>query len=432
VIKGLEKLYRHWIWIFDFCYLCEFLNKKSFAVMELLAQRIQNLSESETLAMTRRSRELTAKGIDVINLSIGEPDFNTPEHIKEAAIRAIKENHTHYPPVAGYAELKKAICEKLKRDNDLEYQPDQIVVSTGAKHSLANAIISLVNPGEEVIIPAPYWVSYREMVKLARGTAVVVPAYVENDFKITPEQLEDAITPKTKVLMYSSPCNPTGSVYSRDELMALAEVIAQHPDIIVISDEIYELINFDCHHESIAQFNHIRDRVIVVNGVSKGFAMTGWRVGYMAAPTWIAKACDKLQGQMTSATSSISQYATIEAMKTDPKTSLELRDMIFTFRQRRNRLKEMLNVIPGLKTNMPKGAFYFFPNISSYFGKSYKGQLIQNATDLSMYLLDVGHVAVVPGDAFGNPNCIRISYATSMELLEKAMARLAEALSQLK
>lgn len=400
--------------------------------MELLAQRILNLSESETLAMTRRSRELISKGIDVINLSIGEPDFNTPEHIKEAAIRAIHENKTHYPPVAGYPELKKAICEKLKRDNDLEYLPEQIVVSTGAKHSLANAIISLVDPGEEVIIPAPYWVSYKEMVKLARGISVIIPATVDNDFKITPKQLEDAITPKTKVLMYSSPCNPTGSVYSREELRGLAEVIARYPNILIISDEIYELINFDCHHESIAQFDFIKDQVILVNGVSKGFAMTGWRVGYMAAPLWIAKACDKLQGQMTSATSSIAQYATMEAMKTDPKTSLDIRDMIFTFRQRRNRLKELLKSIPGLKTNMPQGAFYFFPNISWYYGKSYQGKLIKNATDLSMYLLDVAHVAVVPGDAFGNPNCIRISYATSMELLEEAVLRLRMALSELK
>ncbi len=399
--------------------------------MELLAQRILNLSESETLAMTRRSRELISKGIDVINLSIGEPDFNTPEHIKEAAIRAIHENKTHYPPVAGYPELKKAICEKLKRDNDLEYLPEQIVVSTGAKHSLANAIISLVDPGEEVIIPAPYWVSYKEMVKLARGISVIIPATVDNDFKITPKQLEDAITPKTKVLMYSSPCNPTGSVYSREELRGLAEVIARYPNILIISDEIYELINFDCHHESIAQFDFIKDQVILVNGVSKGFAMTGWRVGYMAAPLWIAKACDKLQGQMTSATSSIAQYATMEAMKTDPKTSLDIRDMIFTFRQRRNRLKELLKSIPGLKTNMPQGAFYFFPNISWYYGKSYQGKLIKNATDLSMYLLDVAHVAVVPGDAFGNPNCIRISYATSMELLEEAVLRLRMALSEL-
>jgi aspartate aminotransferase len=399
--------------------------------MELLAKRIQNLSESETLAMSRRSRELAATGIDVINLSIGEPDFNTPEHIKEAAIRAIKENRTHYPPVPGYPELRQAICDKLKRDNNLDYKPEQILVSAGAKHSIANAILALVDPEEEVIVPSPYWVSYTELIKLARGTAVLLPATVDTDFKITPDQLEQAITPRTKVLLYSSPCNPTGSVYSREELRGLAEVIARHPDIYIISDEIYELINFDCHHESIAQFDFIKDRVILVNGVSKGFAMTGWRLGYMAAPAWIARACDKLQGQMTSATSSISQYAALEAMRTDPTTSLEIRDMVFTFRKRRNRALEIMKTIPGLVTNTPKGAFYIFPNVVSYFGKSYKGSIINNASDLCMYLLDHGHVAVVPGDAFGNPRCVRISYATSMEKLVEALERIKDALAQL-
>lgn len=399
--------------------------------MELVAQRILNLSESETLAMTRRCRELAAEGINVINLSIGEPDFNTPEHIKEAAIKAIHENRTHYPPVPGYLELRKAICHKLKRDNNLEFKPEQIVVSTGAKHSIANVIIALVNAGEEVILPAPYWVSYKEMVKLARGVAVFVPASVETDFKITPQKLEAAITPKTKVVLYSSPCNPTGSVYSRDELKGIAEVIARHPNIVLISDEIYELINFDCHHESIAQFDFIRDQVVVVNGVSKGFAMTGWRLGYLAAPLWIAKACDKLQGQMTSATSSISQYAAIEAMMTDPDTSQDIRDMVFTFRKRRNKMLELLKAIPGLVTNVPKGAFYFFPDVRYYFGKKNGSWKINNAGDLANYLLDVGHVAVVPGDAFGNPDCIRISYATSMELLEEAVERIRKALADL-
>lgn len=399
--------------------------------MENPAQRILNLSESETLAMTRRSRELKARGVDVINLSIGEPDFNTPEHIKEAAIRAIHENKTHYPPVPGYPELRQAICQKLKRDNNLDYSPEQIVVSTGAKHSIANAVISLVNAGEEVILPSPYWVSYKEMVKLARGTSVFVPTSVENDFKITPEQLEAAITPKTKVILYSSPCNPSGSVYSRDELLGLAEVVARHPGIYVISDEIYELINFDCHHESIAQFDFIRDRVILINGVSKGFAMTGWRLGYLAAPLWIAKACDKLQGQMTSATSSISQYAAIQAMMTDPKTSPDIRDMVFTFRTRRNKMLEMLKTIPGLQLNVPKGAFYFFPDVTHYFGKSINGRKIENAGDLANYLLDEAHVALVPGDAFGNPNCIRISYATSMDLLTEAVERIRKALAAL-
>lgn len=399
--------------------------------MELVAQRILNLSESETLAMTRRSRELAAEGIDVINLSIGEPDFNTPEHIKQAAIKAIHENKTHYPPVPGYLELRKAICHKLKRDNNLDFTPEQIVVSTGAKHSIANVIISLVNAGEEVVLPAPYWVSYKEMVKLARGVAVFVPATVETDFKITPEQLEGAITPKTKVVLYSSPCNPTGSVYTRDELEALARVVARHPQVVIISDEIYELINFDCHHESIAQFDFIRNQVVVVNGVSKGFAMTGWRLGYLAAPVWIAKACDKLQGQMTSATSSISQYAAIEAMLTEPVKSPDIRDMVFTFRQRRNKMHEMLKTIPGLVINMPKGAFYFFPDVTWYFGKKYGDRTINNACDLANYLLEEGHVALVPGDAFGNPDCIRISYATSMELLTVAVERMKKALSEL-
>ena len=399
--------------------------------MEKVAQRISNLSESETLAMTRRCRELAAQGVEVINLSIGEPDFNTPDNIKEAAIRAIHENKTHYPPVPGYLELRKSICHKLKRDNKLDFTPEQIVVSTGAKHSIANAIISLVNAGEEVILPAPYWVSYKEMIKLARGVAVFIPTKVENDFKITPEQLEAAITQKTKIILYSSPCNPTGSVYSKDELRALAEVIVKHPDIYVISDEIYELINFDCKHESIAQFDFIRDQVILINGVSKGFAMTGWRLGYLAAPLWIAKACDKLQGQMTSATCSISQYAAIEAMMTDPAGSKDIEEMIRTFKVRRDRMLDLVRSIPGFVTHIPKGAFYYFPDVTTYFGKKYGEQVMGNATDLANYLLDVGHVAVVPGDAFGNPNCIRISYATSMELLTEAMERIRKALADL-
>ena len=400
--------------------------------MEYIAQRILELSESETLAMTRRSRELTAQGIDVINLSIGEPDFNTPENIKEAAIRAIHGNKTHYPPVPGFPELRKAICHKLKRDNNLEYSPEQIVVSTGAKHSITNAVLSLVNEGEEVILPAPYWVSYKEMVKLARGKAVYLSAKCEDDYKISAEELERYITPKTKVILYSSPCNPTGSVYSRDELAGFAAVIARHPGVMVISDEIYELINMDGEHESIAQFEEIRDRVVLINGVSKGFAMTGWRLGYMAAPLHVAKACEKLQGQVTSATSSISQYAAIEAMMTDPKTSPEIHEMVNTFRTRRDKMKEILNTIPGLKSHMPKGAFYFFPDVTSYFGKSYNGKEMRDACDLTMYLLDVGHVALVPGDAFGNPDCIRISYAASMDQLLEAMDRIRKALAELR
>jgi aspartate aminotransferase len=400
--------------------------------MELVAQRILNLSESETLAMTRRCRELAAQGFEVINLSIGEPDFNTPDNIKEAAIKAIHENRTHYPPVPGFLELRKAICTKLKRDNNLDFTPEQIVVSTGAKHSIANAIISLVNPGEEVLLPAPYWVSYKEMVKLARGVAVFVPATVDNDFKITPEQLEAAITPKTKVILYSSPCNPSGSVYTRDELHALAKVIARHPHIFVISDEIYELINFEGKHESIAQFDFIRDQVIVVNGVSKGFAMTGWRLGYLAAPLAVAKACDKLQGQMTSATCSISQYAAIEAMNTDPAGNAQIREMIATFKSRKDEMLGLIRSIPGLKTHNPRGAFYFFPDVTYYYGKSADGFTVNNACDLANYLLDKANVAVVPGDAFGNPDCIRISYATSMDVLIKAVDRIKANLAELK
>jgi aspartate aminotransferase len=399
--------------------------------MERLAQRIRNLSESETIAMTRKSRELSDQGHDVINLSIGEPDFNTPDYIKAAAIQAIEENKTHYPPVSGYAELRKAISHKLKRDNNLDYSPQQIVVSAGAKHTIANTIICLVEPGDEVILPAPYWVSYKEIIKLARGTAVFIPTSVDTNFKITPEQLRKAITPRTKALIYSSPCNPTGSVYKREELEALAEVIAENKHVFVISDEIYELINFTCHHESIAQFEKIKDQVVVVNGVSKGFSMTGWRLGYMAGPEWLAKACDKLQGQMTSAACSISQYAALEAMKTDPEESIEVRNMVFTFRKRRNLVMEYLGKIPGIKANIPEGAFYVFPNISSYFGKKNGNVSINNAKDLCMYLLDEAHVALVPGEAFGNPNCVRISYATSRELLEIALKRISDALAKL-
>lgn len=399
--------------------------------MELLAKRILNLSESETLAMTRRSRELISHGIDVINLSIGEPDFNTPENIKNAAKRAIDENQTHYPPVSGYMELRKAIVHKLKRDNNLDYKPEQIVVSVGAKQTIANAVLCLAEPGDEVVIPAPYWVSYREIIKLARATSVFVSAGPDTEFKLTPRQLQNAITDKTKILLYSSPCNPTGTVYTRNELRALAEVVAAHEKVHIISDEIYELINFQGRHESIAQFDFIKDRVILVNGVSKGFAMTGWRVGYMAGPEWLAKACDKLQGQMTSGTCTISQYAAIEAMNTDPATSPDVKHMLSTFRKRRNLVLEHLEQIPGLRFPIPQGAFYIFPDISSYFGKKFNGQLINNSSDLCMYLLDHGHVALVPGDAFGAPDCVRISYAASKELLIEAMIRLKNALAEL-
>jgi len=399
--------------------------------METLSERIKMLSESETLAMTRKSRELKAKGYDVINLSIGEPDFNTPEFIKDAAHAAIDQNKTHYPPVPGIAELRKAIVGKLERDNNLRYEPEQIIVSGGAKHSLANAMLCLVNKGDEVVVPAPYWVSYKEIIKLAEGVPVVVETSLENDFKITAEQLEAAITPKTKVLIYSSPCNPTGSVYTKDELEALARVIEKHDGIYILSDEIYELIRFEGKHESIAQFDFIRDRVIIVNGVSKGFAMTGWRVGYLAAPRDIAKACDKLQGQVTSGTCSISQYASVAALECDPATNEDVKRMVETFDERRQLVHALLEEIPGFKNNMPVGAFYFFPNVKEYFGKKFGEQEIKNSSDLCMYLLNHAHVALVPGDAFGNPGCIRISYATSKKLLITAIARISDALAEL-
>lgn len=399
--------------------------------MNILSERIHRLAESETLAMTRRSRELKEQGFDVINLSIGQPDFNTPDYIKEAAREALDQNYTFYPPVSGYPDLRKAICRKLKRDNNLDYTPDQVVVSTGAKQALANTMLSLVNPGDEVIVPAPYWVSYREIVKLAEGTSVVIKTGVETDFKVTPDQLEKAISPKTKVFIFSSPCNPTGSVYSREELSALAKVFQAHPGIFIISDEIYELINFKGRHESIAQFPELRDRVIIINGVSKGFAMTGWRLGYCVAAPEIAKACDKIQGQFTSGASSISQRAAIAAINTDPAESEELRNMIETFRNRRDLFLKLLNEIPGFRTNIPDGAFYIFPDVTWYYGKSNGSVNINNGTDLCNYLLDHAHVALVSGEAFGNPDCIRLSYATSNEELIEAAQRIKEALALL-
>lgn len=399
--------------------------------MNILSDRITRLSESETLAMTRRSRELKEQGFDVINLSIGQPDFNTPDYIKDAAREALEQNFTFYPPVNGYLDLRKAICHKLKRDNGLDYSPEQIVVSTGAKQALANTMLSLVNPGDDVLVPAPYWVSYKEIVKLAEGNSVVIPAGVENDFKITPAQLEAAITPKSKVFIFSSPCNPTGSVYSREELAALAAVFEKHTGIYIISDEIYELINFKGKHESIAQFESIRSRVIIVNGVSKGFAMTGWRLGYCVAALEIAKACDKIQGQFTSGASSISQRAAIAALLTDPAESAELQHMIETFKKRRDLFLKLLNDIPGVITNVPDGAFYFFPDVTYYFGMKTGDVTISNSTDLCNYLLDNAHVALVPGEAFGNPNCIRLSYATSDKDLIEAARRIKEFLAKL-
>ncbi len=399
--------------------------------MSMLSHRIQNLSESETLAMSRKSRELKAQGHDVINLSLGEPDFTTPGYIKEAAKQAIDNNYSFYPPVAGYEDLRKAICAKFQRDNGLDFTPDQVVVSTGAKQSIANVFLSLVNPGDEVLIPAPYWVSYKEIVKVAEGKAVFIPTTVESEFKLKPEQLEAAITPKSKLMIYSSPCNPTGSVYTREELQALAEVLRKHPQVYIIADEIYEHINFVGKHESIGQFEWLRDRLIIVNGVSKGFAMTGWRIGYIAAPKVIAQACDKLQGQFTSGASSIAQRAALMAIATDPNTP-DLHTMKAAFRERRDLMLKLLAEIPGFRLNHPDGAFYIFPDISWYFGKSDGQTTIQNSNDLCMYLLNTVYVALVPGDAFGDPNCIRFSYATSTEKLTEAVQRIKTALGKLK
>jgi aspartate aminotransferase len=397
--------------------------------MITLSNRINQMTESETLAMSRKSRELKVQGYDVINLSLGEPDFFTPDNIKEAAKKSIDENYSFYTPVNGYQELRQAIAKKLKRDNNLDYTAEQIVVSTGAKQAIMNALLCLVDPGDEVIIPTPYWVSYNQMVSLAEGKHVFIEAGIENDFKITAQQLEDAITPKTKVFIFSSPCNPTGSVYTHDELEALSGVFEKNRHVYIISDEIYELINFGKNHESIAQFNNIKERVIVINGVSKGFAMTGWRLGYLAAHIDIAKATTKLQGQFTSATCSIGQKAAEEAMNTLPEATWK---MLEKFRERRDLVLDLMKNIPGMKTNVPQGAFYIFPDISSYFGRSNGEQTINNASELCMYILNKVHVALVPGDAFGAPECIRFSYATSNELLIEAVKRIKSALSELK
>ncbi len=397
-----------------------------------LSYRVNNLSESATLEMTRLSRNLKAEGHDVITLSIGEPDFNTPEHIKVAAKKAINDNYTHYTPVSGFPELRKTIAGKLKRDCNLDYEQDQIVVSNGAKQSIANVILSIVNPGDEVIVPSPYWVSYPEIVKLAEGKMVEITTTIETDFKVTPVQIEKAITEKTKAFIFSSPCNPTGSVYSKDELKAIAKVISKHKNIFIISDEIYEYINFKGTHESIAQFDFIKDQVIIVNGVSKGYAMTGWRIGYIAAPKFIAKACDILQGQFTSGASSISQLAALKAIDTNPSDSEDLKKMLKAFNERRDLVLELLKEIPGIKANIPDGAFYVFPDISDYFGKSDGGKTINNSKDFCMYILEKVYVALVPGGAFGNPDCVRISYATSKKQIIEAISRIKKALADLK
>jgi aspartate aminotransferase len=386
------------------------------------------MEESATIAMSRKSRELKAQGKDIISLSLGEPDFFTPQFIKDAALEAMNNNFTMYTPVPGYEDLRESIALKFKRDNNLVYTKDQIVVSTGAKQSIANVVLSLINPGDEVIIPAPYWVSYLEIVKVAEGIPVIVHAGIENDFKITGAQLEAAITPKTKLMLFSTPCNPTGSVYSKDELKDLANVLQKYPSLIALSDEIYEHINFEGKHESLAQFPEIYDQVVTVNGVSKAWAMTGWRLGYIAAHRDIAAACDKVQGQFTSATCSITQKAAIAAMNADPKV---LDEMIGAFKSRRKLVLDALSEIPGLVSNKPGGAFYVFPNVSSFFGKSFNGRKISNSDELCMYLLEEGLVALVGGDAFGDPNCMRISYAASEKTLTEAMKRIKNALLNL-
>lgn len=397
--------------------------------MTQVSDRLASLSPSETLAMSQKSAELKAQGIDVINLSVGEPDFYTPDHIKEAAKKAIDDNFSFYSPVPGYMDLRKAIVAKLKNENGLDYTTDQIIVSNGAKQSVCNTLLSIIGPGDEVIVPAPYWVSYVEMVKLAEGTNVIVSAGIDQDFKITPAQLEAAITPKTKALILCSPSNPTGSVYSKEELKGLAAVLAKHENVIVIADEIYEHINYVGSHQSIAQFPEIKDRVVVVNGVSKAYAMTGWRIGFIAAPLWIAKACNKLQGQYTSGASSIAQKAAVAAFAGDQSCVEEMRK---AFLRRRDLVISLCKEILGMKLNVPEGAFYLFPEVNSYYGKSAGDRKINNAADLAMYLLEVGHVATVGGAAFGAPECLRFSYATSDENLIEAIKRIKEALAALK
>ncbi len=393
--------------------------------MNVLSDRINNLSTSQTLAMAAKARELKAQGKDIISLSLGEPDFNTPDFIKEAAKKAIDENYSSYTPVDGYVELKEAICRKFKRDNNLDYKPSQIVVSTGAKQSLYNIAQVMLNDGDEVILPAPYWVSYYEIIKLSGGVPVVVPTSVDTDFKMTAEQLEAAVTPKTKMMWFSSPCNPSGSIYNKAELTAIAEVLKKH-DIYAVSDEIYEHINFSGNFCSIGSIPGMIDRTITVNGVAKAFAMTGWRIGYIGAPEFIAKACTKIQGQVTSGANSIAQRATIAAVDADPKV---LNHMVDAFHKRRDLVINLMNDIPGFKNNVPEGAFYVFPDVSAYFGKTLKGVEIKNADDLSMFLLEHANVATVTGEAFGNPHCIRISYATSEEQLIEALRRIKEALA---
>lgn len=393
-----------------------------------LSTRLTWFAEPETLKMAKLGRELRSQGIDVIDLSLGEPDFDTPQHIKDAAKKAIDDNWSHYPPVAGYPDLREAVCMKLKRDNGLDYKPENIVVSTGAKQSLANAIWTVISPGDEVVIPTPFWVSYSEIVKLGEGVPVLVRTKYEHGYKMTAAELEAAITPKTRLFMFSSPCNPSGSVYSREELAALVAVFAKHPQVFIISDEIYEYINFVGKHESIAQFPEVKDRVIIINGLSKGYAMTGYRLGYIAAAPEIAKGCEKIQGQLTSGANAVTQRAAITALTGDMKPT---HDMNVEFGKRRARILELVSQIPGIRCAAPDGAFYIFPVVKSYFGKSIGDQKINDADDLCMYLLNTGHVSTVTGRAFGEPDCIRISFANSMPKIEEAISRIAKALAAL-
>lgn len=393
-----------------------------------LAKRLDRITEPQTIKMAKLGRELRSKGINIIDLSLGEPDFNTPAHICDAAVQAMEEGYTKYTPVAGYPELREAICQKLKRDNGLDYAPDQIIVSTGAKQSLANVILSVVDPGDEVIIPTPYWVTYSALVDLAEGKVNFIPCLIDTDFKLTPEKLEEVISEKTRMFIFSSPCNPTGSVYSREELAGLAEVFKRYPDCIIVSDEIYEYINYTGEHQSIAQFTELKDQTVIVNGMSKGFAMTGWRLGYMAAPKYIAQACEKLQGQFTSGANSITQRAAITALTTDLEPTIKMTE---AFRERRDFVIKALNDMPGVNMNHPEGAFYAFPNMTSFYGKTDGNTTIADDEALSMYLLHTAHISTVNGGAFGNPNCIRISFATSMEKLQEAMKRMKEALARL-
>jgi len=397
--------------------------------MNYLSNRINELEESATIAMARVSRELQEQGHDIISLSLGEPDFITPDNIRDAAKLAIDQGFTHYPPIAGFGDLRKAISEKFKRENNLDYKPEQIIVSTGAKQSIANVVLSLINPGDEVIVPTPYWVSYSQIIQLAGGVPVFVQTNVENDFKPTPEQIKAAITEKTKLFIFSSPCNPSGTILSKDELKGIAEILKPYENIFILSDEIYEHIRFGVNHESIAQFDFIKDRVIIVNGVSKGYAMTGWRIGYIGAPLAIAKACDKMQGQFTSGACSIAQKAALEAVSSDWSMYNFMQE---SFQQRRDLTISLIKDIPGLKYNIPQGAFYVFPDVTHYFGKKFEDSVINNATDLCIYLLKEAKVSIVTGEAFGDNRCVRLSYATSEALLTEAMKRIKEALAKLK